>query len=119
MNQKWINEGGVFYPIPGNVVLHVTPGPGVYEIVQPGAPADQRIGLNKIYDKFEFVGKVYNVCPKKLNQRIKTVWESDQFRDEKRSLGVILNGLKGSGKTWTAKQIANEMDMPVLIVDKS
>ena len=119
MNQKWINEGGVFYPIPGNVVLHVTPGPGVYEIVQPGAPADRRIGLNKIYDKFEFAGKVYNVCPKKLNQRIKTVWESDQFRDEKRSLGVILNGLKGSGKTWTAKQIANEMDMPVLIVDNS
>ena len=119
MNQKWINEGGVFYPIPGNVVLHVTPGPGVYEIVQPGAPADRRIGLNKIYDKFEFSGKVYNVCPKKLNQRIKTVWESDQFREEKRSLGVILNGLKGSGKTWTAKQIANEMDMPVLIVDNS
>ena len=119
MNQKWINEGGVFYPIPGNVVLHVTPGPGVYEIVQPGAPADRRIGLNKIYDKFEFTGKVYNVCPKKLNQRIKTVWGSDQFREEKRSLGVILNGLKGSGKTWTAKQIANEMDMPVLIVDNS
>lgn len=119
MNQKWINEGGVFYPIPGNVVLHVTPGPGVYEIVQPGAPADRRLGLNKIYDKFEFTGKVYNVCPKKLNQRIKTVWESDQFREGKRSLGVILNGLKGSGKTWTAKQIANEMDMPVLIVDNS
>ena len=119
MNQKWINEGGVFYPIPGNVVLHVTPGPGVYEVVQPGAPADRRIGLNKIYDKFEFVGKVYNVCPKKLNQRIKTVWESDKFRDDNRSLGVILNGLKGSGKTWTAKQIANEMDMPVLIIDNS
>ena len=119
MNQKWINEGGVFYPIPGNVVLHVTPGPGVYEIVQPGAPADRRIGLNKIYDKFEFTGKVYNVCPKKLNQRIKTVWNSDHFIDNKKSLGIILNGLKGSGKTWTAKQIANEMDMPVLIVDNS
>lgn len=119
MNNKWINEGGVFYPIPGNVILHVTPGPGVYEIVQPGAPADRRIGLNKIYDKFEFVGKFYNVCPKKLNERIKTVWNSQYFRDNKKSLGVILNGLKGSGKTWTAKQIANEMEMPVLIVDNS
>lgn len=119
MNQKWINEGGVFFPIPGNVVLHVTPGPGVYELVQPGAPADRRIGLNKLYDKFEFSGKVYNVCPRRLNERIKTVWNSQQFRDEKRSLGVILNGLKGSGKTWTAKQIANEMEMPVLIIDNS
>jgi adenylate kinase family enzyme len=119
MNQKWINEGGVFYPISGNLVLHVTPGPGVYEIVQPGAPTDRRIGLNKLYDKFEFRGKFYNVCPKKLNERIKKVWDSDYFRDNKKSLGVILNGLKGSGKTWTAKQIANEMDMPVLIVDNS
>lgn len=119
MNQKWINEGGVFFPISGNVILHVTPGPGVYEVVQPGAPADRRIGLNKLYDKFEFVGKFYDVCPKRLNERIKTVWNSDYFRENKKSLGIILNGLKGSGKTWTAKQIANEMDMPVLIVDNS
>jgi len=119
MNQKWINEGGVFYPISGNIVLHVTPGPGVYEVVQPGAPRDLRLGLNKIYDKFEFPGKIYDVCPKRLYERIKTVWNSDYFRDNKKSVGVILNGLKGSGKTWTAKQIANEMDMPVLIIDNS
>lgn len=119
MDNKWINEGGVFFPIPGNVILHVTPGPGVFEIVQPGAPADRRLGLNKLYDKFEFTGKFYEIGPRKLNDRIKKVWDSDEFRENKKSLGVILNGLKGSGKTWTAKQIANEMDMPVLIIDNS
>ena len=119
MSQKWINEGGVFFPISGNVVLHASPGPGVYEIVQPGAPADRRIGLNRLYDKFEFTEKVYQVYPEKLNERIKTVWDSEEFRSTKKSLGIILNGLKGSGKTWAAKQIANMMEMPVLIVDNS
>ena len=51
MNNKWINEGGVFYPIPGNVVLHVTPGPGVYEIVLEKLDA-----LNKLFnDETEYI----------------------------------------------------------------
>lgn len=119
MNNKWINEGGVFFPIPGNVVLHVSPGPGIFQVVQPGAPTDMRLGLLKLYDKFEFNSKFYQIGPKKLEDRIKIVWESDDFIDNKKSLGVILNGLKGSGKTWTAKQIANNMDMPVLLIDSS
>ena len=119
MNNKWVNEGGVFFPISGNVVLHITPGPGVFEVVQPGAPTDRRIGLSKLYDKFEFNSKIYQIGPKKLSERIKLVWESDDFTDNKKSLGVILNGLKGSGKTWMAKQIANDMDMPVLLIDSS
>ena len=119
MNQKWINEGGVFYPVSGDIVLHVTPGPGVYELVQPGLPASRRIGLNKIYEKFEFPDKFYQIGPKRLIDRIKTVWDSNEFQEKNKSIGVILNGLKGSGKTWMAKQISNEMELPVLIVDNS
>ena len=116
---KWINEGGVFFPISGNIVLHATPGPGIYELVQPELPANRRIGLSKLYDKFEFPEKFYQIGPKKLIDRIKTVWDSDEFQEKNKSIGVILNGLKGSGKTWMAKQISNEMDMPVLIIDNS
>lgn len=116
---KWINENGVFFPISDNIVLHASVGPGVYELVQPGLPADRRIGLSKIYNKFEFPGKFYQIGPKRLLDRIKCVWDSDDFQDNNKSIGVILNGLKGSGKTWMAKQIANEMEMPVLIIDDS
>ena len=116
---KWINEGGVFYPVSGEIVLHASPGPGVFNVVQPGLPTDRRLGLVKIYDKFEFNSKVYQVGPTRLNERIQKVWRSDDFIDNRKSLGIILNGLKGSGKTWSAKQIANDMDMPVLLIDSS
>lgn len=119
MANKWINEGGFWSQVDGNVVLHLTPGPGVYQVVQPKYPQDRTIGLIKVCDKFEFPGKVYQIGPEKLLDRIKKVWDSNVFETEKKSLGVILNGLKGSGKTWMAKQISNEMDMPVLLVSDS
>ncbi|MBP3732378.1 MAG: AAA family ATPase [Bacilli bacterium] len=119
MANKWINDCGFWSQVSGDVVLHITPGPGVYEVVQPKLPTDRTIGLVKLFDKFEFPGKFYQIGPKRLLDRIKKVWWSDKFDEEKKSLGVILNGLKGSGKTWMAKQISNEMDMPVLLVNSA
>ena len=34
IKQKWIFENWVYYPIPGNTTLHVTPGTGVFQIFQ-------------------------------------------------------------------------------------
>ena len=33
-SQRWLNEGGIFYPIVGEIVLHDTPGPGVWQVYQ-------------------------------------------------------------------------------------
>lgn len=117
--QKWIDENGVFYPIPGNTVLHVTPGPGVWQVYQSPSPQDNRLGLVKLSDKFEFPGKVYNLGCESLKKRIRKVWESDIFQSGNKNLGVILNGVKGGGKSWFAKVMCNEYDLPVVIVDSS
>ena len=34
VKQKWVKENGVFYPIPGDTPLHVTPGTGVFQIYE-------------------------------------------------------------------------------------
>lgn len=31
--QKWVNEGGILYPISGNTVLLKTPGKGIFNLV--------------------------------------------------------------------------------------
>lgn len=34
VKQKWVKENGVFYLIPGDTTLHVTPGTGVFQIYE-------------------------------------------------------------------------------------
>jgi len=44
-------------------------------------------------------------------ERWKTSWESDD-----RNLGILLRGIKGSGKTMYAKEFCRRMNMPVIII---
>ena len=32
--QKWVNEGGILYPISGSTVLLKTPGKGIFNLVK-------------------------------------------------------------------------------------
>lgn len=77
---------------------------------------DARIGLQKIGDAFEFNFKIYELGCEEMLQIIKRTWESDVFVEGKKNLGVIFNGLKGTGKTLSAKLLCNALDLPVLIV---
>ena len=117
---KWINESGVFYPVNGDVVLHSTPGPGVFTIVMRNTPGSKELGLKLLSDKFTFPdGKLYDLGSQKLRDKIKKYWWSEQSIAEKRSLGVIFNGIKGSGKTVEGKKLCNLLELPVIIVDNS
>ena len=97
MKQKWINEGGIFFPISGDTVIHKTPGPGIFKVTQSPNPMDARLGLVKVCNKFEFNFKIYKLGAESISEKIKTVWNSDLFVNNNRSLGVIFNGLKGTG----------------------
>ena len=118
MKQKWINEGGIFFPISGDTVIHETPGPGIFKVTQSPNPMDARLGLVKVCNKFEFNFKIYKLGAESISEKIKTVWNSDLFVNSNRSLGVIFNGLKGTGKTISAKLLCNDMNIPVVIVDQ-
>ena len=115
--QRWLNEGGIFYPIVGDVVIHDTPGPGIWQTYQSAGMNDRRIGLVKIDDSFKFDYKIYNLGGQSMFEKIKTVWESDLYVDNNKNLGIIYNGTKGTGKTVSAKLLCNKLKLPVILLN--
>ena len=59
--QKWVNEGGILYPISGDTVLLKTPGRGIFNVVKSQNPMDARLGLQRIADTFVFNFKIYEL----------------------------------------------------------
>lgn len=114
--QKWINEGGVLFPIPGSATLLSTPGNGIFRIYVDARTG--RIGLEKIAESFIVNFKVYGTEGKAINDHIIHTWNSDVFQKSGKNLGVIFNGLKGTGKTIAAKQLCNRLGLPTIVVSK-
>lgn len=114
--QKWVNEGGIHFQISGDTVLLRTPGKGIFNVVKSPNPMDARLGLQRIADTFEFNFKIYELGCDEMIRIIKKTWESDVFAKGEKNLGVIFNGLKGTGKTLSAKLLCNAIDLPVVIV---
>ena len=114
--QKWVNEGGIYFPISGDTVLLKTPGKGVFNVVKSQNPMDARLGLQRIGDTFEFNFKIYELGCEEMLQTIRKTLESEVFVSGEKNLGVIFNGLKGTGKTLSAKLLCNALDLPVVIV---
>ena len=92
IKQKWINEHGVFYPIPGNTTLHITPGTGVFLIHEDRSMSGSRLGLVKLADSFQFNFKIYDLGIEDIMQKIEKTWNSDVFVNGDKNLGVISMG---------------------------
>ena len=114
--QKWINDGGILYPIPGYASLLTSPGNGIFRIYEN--PQTKRLGLEKIDDTFRFDFKIYDLDSEEIISKIIKTWSSDLFRESNKNLGVILNGLKGTGKTIAAKLLCNRIGLPVIVISK-
>lgn len=74
-------------------------------------PMTEELVLEEFADKFQFDFKIYGMESQLIKHIMKT------FESTTSNLGVLFNGVKGTGKTITAKLIANEMNLPVIIVD--
>ena len=114
--QKWINDGGILYPIPGYASLLTSPGNGIFRIYEN--PQTKRLGLEKIDDTFRFDFKIYDLDSEEIISKIIKTWSSDLFRESNKNLGVIFNGLKGTGKTIAAKLLCNRIGLPVIVISK-
>ncbi len=114
--QQWINEEGTFYPVSGDTRLLPCPGDGVFVVSESSNPMMTRIGLRRIADRFEFDFKIYELGTEPMIRLIKKTWESAPFIEGGKNLGVIFNGIKGTGKTLSAKLLCNAIDLPVVIV---
>lgn len=113
MSQKWINEDGIFFPVTGTTILKATPGYGVFNVVKD---RDNRLGLKRIEDEFTFDFKIYELGCDDIFRLVEETWNNPEYKSSGRNLGVIFNGLKGTGKTIAAKLLCNKLKLPVVIV---
>ena len=67
--------------------------------------------LYKVTDSFEFGYKIYGLESKLINRVLKTYTSTPNG-----NLGVLLNGVKGTGKTVSGKLIANALEQPIIMV---
>ena len=67
--------------------------------------------LRKLHEGFTFDYKIYGLESKLVDRVIFT------YEGSEGNLGILLNGLKGTGKTVTSKIICNKLQQPVIIVD--
>lgn len=101
--------------IAGNSARQVSSGFKVYEELPIGIYNVNLVPftgwvLEKYADKFEFDYKLYDLQSEFINHACKT------FKNTTGNIGILLNGTKGTGKTVTAKELANKLNLPVIIV---
>lgn len=107
LNIAWLEANNVFKKVAsGFKTLQAIPK-GVYDI---GFNPGEGWFLTRTVDSFSFNYKVYGLESEFCDHVIKT------FLNTKGNLGVLLNGIKGTGKTVTAKVLANKLNLPVIIV---
>lgn len=104
----WAQRSNTFHP-GSNSLVSPKLSPGLYQF----EANNQGWWLARIANKFQFPYKIYGHHDK-IVDRVRTAW-----REMPGNLGILLNGIKGTGKTITAQVVANwaiEADMPVLVV---
>lgn len=106
MNNVWSKQGNDYYL--GEISnQEATLENAIYKVMQT---PHGMLYLSRTQDKFSFPYKVYGVETDFINRVVKT------YKNTKSNLGIIFNGIKGTGKTVTAEMICNELKMPVLII---
>lgn len=106
----WKADGVCYHPSTTAKDVRILPG-GVYRWV--GTPVGWFLEMTG--DKFQFPYKIYGQHDH-IVDRLKRAWPVLDG-----NLGVLFDGIKGTGKTITAQLLANwcieELNMPVLVVD--
>ena len=116
--KKWSRFGNNFYPAQEATVFEF-PKTGVFKVIEEKSPAGTIVGLQKICDRFEFDYKLYDLGTEDVEMRIRSTWNSDLYKKTGKNLGVIYNGVKGTGKTVGAKVLCNDFnDMPILVISQ-
>lgn len=106
--KKWNQDGNSF--MLGDITKQINELPvGIYTLEQ----SIFGFYLSRIEDSFEFGYKLYGL-EQSLIERIVKTWKTTN-----KNLGVLLNGLKGTGKTVTSKVICNELKLPVILVNSN
>lgn len=105
--QIWLQDGNVFSQGSATTVSHPEGLPkGIYEV----KVSMTEFYLSKIAESFTFDYKLYGLNQKFIDYVLKT------YENTTGNLGVLLDGIKGTGKTVTAKELCNNLQLPVILV---
>lgn len=69
--------------------------------------------LSRLQEKYEFKFKVYGKDDAFVNRCVKA------YENTNDNMGILLNGIKGTGKTVTAQMISNSLNQPVILINKN
>ena len=103
---SWIQNGSNYKRVEGNVSNVDTIPKGIYNV----GLSMTGWYLERTADEFVFNYKVYGL-QSKFMQHVLTA-----FENTKGNFGILLNGTKGTGKSVTAKVLANKFNLPVIVV---
>lgn len=106
MKRVWHQNNNEFYPSDDSTKYNILPV-GIYIV---SYHPQKGFYLSKTQDNFKFNYKIYN----KDEKFIKIVTKSYENLTE--NLGILLTGLKGTGKSVTSKLICNELNLPVICI---
>lgn len=107
MKTQWINNGNKFFQ--GEASNQQSSlDPGVYRV--DFNEMQRALFLTKTDEAFKLPKKLYGTDADFANRCVKT------YHSTKGNLGILLNGVKGTGKTVTAQLISNSLNLPVLVV---
>lgn len=103
----WIQDGNTFMKGSATTKAHSEGLPkGIYEVRESMAG----YYLNKLGDSFVFNYKLYGINNEFIEHFVKT------YNNTTGNLGVLFNGINGTGKTVTAEELCNQLGLPVIIV---
>lgn len=111
MQNEWVCTGGNEYHL--REVSQQAPHlpNGIYRVIEHAIMPE--LYLVRIQDQFPLPEKIYGLQEGFINRVLK------RYQATTGNLGIILNGLKGTGKTLTAQEICNRLEMPVLIITQA
>lgn len=106
MNKVWMCSGSTYTQVGSGYKVSESLPVGIYSI----SLTMTGYHLDKYADKFVFPYKMYGLQEDFIDHVIKT------YNNTEGNLGIIFTGTKGTGKTVTAKELANKLNLPVIIV---
>jgi broad-specificity NMP kinase len=103
---SWLQRGSEYRRVEGNISNVDNVPIGIYQI-----GLDMKGFYLEYYSKeFLFDFKVYGLEEKFINHVITT------YKNSTGNLVVLMNGIRGTGKTVSSKVLANRLNLPVIIV---
>jgi len=100
-NQNYYMGAGTSAPLVPN---------GIYKLMCD--PDTSQLYLSFIQEKFKLPNKLYEMDTQLIHHVTRYCEHTTN------NLGVLLSGVKGSGKTVTAKQLCNTLDLPVILITR-